>query len=130
MANQQKHELEPRWCFEEHILKGFVVIHKDSRANIDHLKYAKIHYLDKNKKIYCRIFGPGTPKGNSKYYDKYKEDIVKKSIFMDSYYKEQLGLRNEDMENKKTFIITEIGKIKYFILGALNHPDDGIRISA
>jgi hypothetical protein len=131
----KKIELVPRWCWPEDIQMGWVILHKDiqDKIGIKHLQHVKI--MAHGKKIYCRVIGPGS-KGK-RYLDrtdlkpKEQNEILKESIFMDSYYEQRLNLPKlyPNDKNNGEKIEFKIKRLK--ILGSLKsslyHPNDGVK---
>lgn len=121
--------LVPNWVLKEDILMGWVVIHKihTDKLRLKHLKHAKIKNIKNNKAITCRIYGPGTM---GRYYEIYGLEIVKKSIFLDAYYRQRLDIRSKDIS--KNPIEFEITPIKFLgpLRASLKHPNDGVKAGA
>ena len=108
MKKQNVTPLIPNWVLKEDILMGWVVIHKThtNKLGLKHLKHAKVKNINNNKKIICRIYGPGTV---GRYYERYGLDTVKNSIFLDAYYRQRLDIHSEDiLRNPIEFEITPI----------------------
>lgn len=131
MKNKKRNvvSLIPNWVLKEDILMGWVVIHRihTSKLGLKHLKHVKVKNIKNNKTITCRIFGPGTM---GRYYEIYGSETVKKSIFLDAYYRERLGVRAEDIsKNPIEFKITPI-KIFGSLRASLKHPNDGVKAGA
>lgn len=121
--------LVPNWVLEKDILMGWVVIHRihTNKLGIKHLKHAKIKNTKNNKSITCRIYGPGT---KGQYYVKYGSEVVKNSIFLDSYYRQRLDISSRDIN--KNPIKFEITPIKFLgpLKASLKHPNDGVKAGA
>ena len=128
--NKQNEEIKltPRWCEEKDVLRGFVILHKDVThpRELRHLNYIQLYCVDTKKKIYCRIYGPGSRK--------YREDdqnIVKKSVYLDAYYQQQLKIEDNKIGKQEyAFTIKGINQFKCFLYAFLHHPEDSIRVSA
>lgn len=127
--------LVPRWCNNEDIQMGWVVLHSSiqEKIGIKHLQYIRIK--NGKKKIYCKVFGPGAQGrrylANTDLTDEQKLEIIKESIFMDSYYKKRLDIQNFYPKNKLNAekIELEMKKIRFFgpLLASLYHPNDGVK---
>jgi len=120
-------QLEPRWVVSKHILIGWAILHRNIQMKIHklhHLRHAKIRCLDTKKTIYCRIYGPGS---RGLYYDKYGEEKVKKSIFLDAYYMQKLNIENKICK-QVNFIITHPPEYWGLLRSVLQHPNDGVKI--
>ncbi|MCK5214181.1 MAG: hypothetical protein KAR05_02355 [Candidatus Omnitrophica bacterium] len=121
-------KLTPRWCEGKDVLRGFVILHKNVThpRGLRHLNYIQLYCVETKKKIYCRIYGPGSRK--------YREDnqsIVEKSVYLNAYYQQQLQLDDKKIgKNEYAFIINGINPFKYFLYAFLHHPEDSIRVSA
>lgn len=121
-------KLTPRWCEGKDVLRGFVIIHKDVThpRGLKHLNYIQLCCGETRKKVYCRIYGPGSRK-----YREDDQDVVKKSVYLDAYYQQQLEIEDTKIDKQEyTFIIKGINPFKYFLYAFLHHPEDGIRVSA
>ena len=96
MKKQNLTPLIPNWVLKDDILMGWVVIHRNhiSKLGLKHLKHAKIKNTENNKTITCKIYSPGR---GGQYYDVYGVEVVKKSIFLDAYYRQCLDIRSEDI---------------------------------
>lgn len=121
-------KLTPRWCEDKDILRGFVILHKDVThpRELKHLNYIQLYCVETKKKTYCRIYGPGSRKYNGN-----DQNVVKKSVYLDAYYQQQLKIEDDKIGNQEyTFIIKGINPFKYFFFAFLQHPEDSIRVSA
>lgn len=128
--------LVPRWCYPGDTQMGWVILASNIQKEIGvkHLQYVRIKHG--KKKIYCKVMGPGAlghryleRTGLS---DEEKMEIIKESIFMDSYYKQRLGIRKfySQKEKKVEKIELEMKKIRKIIgplLASLHHPNDGVK---
>lgn len=129
-------KLTPRWILMKHAMRGWAVIHSKVTGQIkdvSHLSHVKIICVETGKKIFCRIYGPGSSQ-DSEYYQKYGDNI-ETSICLDAYFQQRLnipykktyGPKQDAGNNQYTFIISYVGFIGK-IMAALTHPEDGIRI--
>ena len=121
-------KLTPRWCEGQDVLRGFVIIHKDVThpRKLRHLNYIQLYCVETKKKIYCRIYGPGSRK-----YRDNDQSIVKQSVYFDAYYQQQLQIDDTKIgKNEYSFIIKRINPFLYFLYAFLHHPEDSIRVSA
>lgn len=121
--------LLPNWALKDDVLMGWVVIHRNhtNRLGLMHSKHVKIKNTANNKTITCRIYGPGE---HGQYYDYYGSETVEKSIFLDAYYRQHLGITSEDISNN--LIHFEITAIKRFgpLKASLRHPSDSVKAGA
>ena len=126
--NQALLTLTPRWIPIERALKGWVVIHPVNQEKFGgiHLSRIKLKCIDTNKKIYCRIHGPGTPEHNPIFYKRLFEVEVKESIMFDAYFKQKLDI--EKMGCPKKFEITKLHEFSGQFKTWWYHPEDVVRV--
>ena len=124
-------KLVPQYIHNDDILKGYVILHRKNRPeNTIHLDYVKITCNDTNKSIYCRVFGPGN---QGKYHTGNFEGVdLEKSILLDAYYRDKLGIKNDDVKDKKIFdfTITKGIQLVQGMCASFSHPETGIRVSS
>jgi len=129
-------KLTPRWILPKYALRGWVAIHGKKTKQlkyVSHLSHVKIMCVETGKKIFCRIYGPGSSQ-DREYRQEYGDNI-ETSICLDAYFQQKLnipykhtyGPKQNAGNNQYTFIISHVGFIGK-VMAALTHPEDGIRI--
>lgn len=104
-------DLVPRWCIEDDNQMGWVVFNSDiqKKVGVEHLDYIELSH--KGNKINCKVMGPGVQGRDylrkTNLNDIEKDQVIKNSIFMDSYFNQELGLKEHypkvELKNYKKF---------------------------
>lgn len=129
-------ELVPRWCNPEDIQKGWAILHGSilKKISVEHYQYIRI--INNKKRIYCRVVGAGAQGrrylGWTRLSKEEQNEILKESIFLESYFKKRLDLQKYYPQIKRNVdkVKFEIKRIK--ILGPLltswHHPNDSVKM--
>ena len=129
-------ELVPRWCNPEDIQKGWAILHGSilKKIGVEHYQYIRI--INNKNRIYCRVIGAGAQGrrylGWTRLSKEEQNEILKESIFLESYFKKQLDLQKYYPQIKRNVekVKFEIKRIKILgpFLTSWNHPNDSVKM--